>query len=141
MSTLVKIIVVFVFSHIMLYAQDLTNQEIVVRITNIKSNSGKIYVALYDSETSFLEKSYKAVIGTIENQSCQVVFKDIPEGVYAISLFHDENDNHKMDSNFLGIPKEAYGSSNNASGFMGPPKWKDAQFEIQNNSVTQTIKL
>ena len=46
-----------------------------------------------------------------------------------------------MDSNFLGIPKEDYGCSNNALGFMGPRKWKDAQFEISNNSVTQTIKL
>jgi uncharacterized protein (DUF2141 family) len=141
MSTLVKIIVVFVLSQVALHAQDSTDNEIVVKITNINSNSGKIYVALYDSETSFLGKGYKSIIGTIENNACEVVFKEIPNGIYAISLFHDENDNNKMDSNFLGIPKEDYGCSNNARGFMGPPKWKDAKFEILNNSITQTIKL
>ncbi len=141
MSTLVKIIIAFVLSHTLMYAQDSSEYEIVVKITNVNSNSGKIYVALYDSEASFLDKGYKSIIGTIENNTCEVIFKEIPNGIYAISLFHDENDNNKMDSNFLGIPKEDYGCSNNARGFMGPPKWKDAQFEIQNNSVIQTIKL
>jgi len=141
MSTLVKIIVVFILSQVVLHAQDLSDNEIVVKITNINSNSGKIYVALYDSEASFLDKGYKSIIGTINNNTCEVIFKEIPNGIYAISLFHDENDNDKMDSNFLGIPKEDYGCSNNARGFMGPPKWRDAKFEILNNSIIQTIKL
>jgi uncharacterized protein (DUF2141 family) len=46
-----------------------------------------------------------------------------------------------MDTNFLGIPKEDYGCSNNARGFMGPPKWKDAKFQINNKSIIQHIKL
>ena len=31
---------------------------------------------------------------------------------------------------FFGIPKEAYGCSNNAKGFMGPPKYEDAKFML-----------
>ena len=141
MSTLVKIIIVFLLSQTVLFAQDNMGQNITVKITNLDGNAGKVYVALYNSETTFLEKKYKSTISTIKDSSCEVVFENVPNGVYAISLFHDKNDNNKMDSNFLGIPKEDYGCSNNAKGFMGPPKWKDAKFKIQNNSVTQTIKL
>ena len=39
---------------------------------------------------------------------------DIPAGTYAIKLHIDENENGKLDTNFLGIPKEQYGTSNNA---------------------------
>jgi len=141
MSTLVKIIIVFLLSQTVLFAQDNMGQNITVKITNLDGNAGKVYVALYNSETTFLEKKYKSTISTIKDSSCEVVFENVPNGVYAISLFHDKNDNNKMDSNFLGIPKEDYGCSNNAKRFMGPPKWKDAKFKIQNNSVTQTIKL
>ena len=142
MNTLIKIIIAFIISHTVLNAQDRTDQKnIIVTISNLDNNKGKVFVALYDSENTFLDKAYKSSITTIQNNSCEVVFKNVPKGIYAISLFHDENDNNKMDSNFLGIPKEDYGCSNNARGFMGPPKWKDAQFEISNNSVTQTIKL
>ena len=66
----------------------------------------------------------------IEDQSCTVTFKDVPAGTYAVSYIHDENGNGKMDTNFMGIPKEGYGCSNNAKGFMGPPKWEDAKFEL-----------
>lgn len=141
MSTLVKIIIVLLLSQTVLFAQENIDQTITVKVTNLDGNAGKVYVALYDSETTFLEKKYKSTISTIKDGSCEVVFENVPNGVYAISLFHDKNDNNKMDSNFLGIPKEDYGCSNNAKGFMGPPKWKDAKFKIQNNSVTQTIKL
>lgn len=40
-----------------------------------------------------------------------------------------------MDSNFLGIPKEDYGCSNNATGFMGPPKYNDAKFTLSENKT------
>jgi uncharacterized protein (DUF2141 family) len=69
-------------------------------------------------------------VATISNRSCSVVFKAVPTGTYAISYIHDANNNGEMDANFMGIPKEDYGCSNNAKGFMGPPKWEDAKFEL-----------
>lgn len=141
MSTLVKIEILFVLSHTALNAQETTGQDITVKIHNLESNDGKVYVALYNSEASFLDKGFKATFSKIENKSCEVTFTNVPQGIYAISMFHDENDNNKLDSNFLGIPKEDYGCSNNARGFMGPPNWKDAKFELKNESLTQIITL
>ena len=142
MTTLVKVFIFFVISQTVLFAQNNTAQDITVKVNNLNSNNGKVYVSLYNSETSFLDKGFKATFTAVENNSCEVTFKDVPEGIYAISLFHDENQNNKMDSNFLGIPKEDYGCSNNARGFMGPPKWEDAKFEVKNGQhINQQIKL
>ena len=140
MNVLVKIFILVLFSQF-LNAQADNGQDIIVKINNLDSNKGKVFVALYDSETSFLEKGFKAVKTEISQNKCEVTFKNVPAGIYAISLFHDENENNKMDSNFLGIPKEDYGCSNNAKGFMGPPKWEDAKFEVKKKSITQTITL
>ena len=140
MQTLIKILMIIVFSHV-LHAQTDSGQSITVKINNLDSNDGKVFVGIYNSKASFLDKSFKGISTKIENNSCEVIFENIQEGVYAISMFHDENDNGKMDTNFLGIPKEDYGCSNNATGFMGPPKWEDAKFELKKESITQTITL
>ena len=76
----------------------------------------------------------------IKNKKTVVIFKNLPKGVYAISSFHDINDNKKMDTNFIGIPKEPIGMSNNAKGFMGPPKYKDSKFNLETNK-TISIKV
>ncbi|TYA84254.1 DUF2141 domain-containing protein [Seonamhaeicola marinus] len=123
------------------FAQSSTGNDLTIKVSGIDSNDGKIFIGLYNSEDSFLNKTFKRAVSKIENNQCAVVLKDIPEGVYAISVFHDENDNNKMDKGMFGIPKEDYGCSNDATGFMGPPKWEDAKFEIKGKSISQHIKL
>ncbi|WP_283635721.1 DUF2141 domain-containing protein [Aquaticitalea lipolytica] len=141
MKIIAKLILLLLMSITNVNAQETTAQDVVVKITNFDTNKGKVFIALYNSETSFLGTGFKSIITSIENNACTVTFKDVPQGIYAISLFHDENGNNKMDSNFLGIPKEDYACSNNAKGFMGPPKWEDAKFEVKNETINQTIKL
>ena len=65
---------------------------------------------------------------------------NVPEGIYAIALFIDANKNMKIDKNFLGIPKEQYGFSNNAMGKFSGPSFEQAKFQVKGNS-TQNIKL
>ncbi len=113
---------------------------ITVEFKGMKSDKGSLYVALYNTESSFLKKGFKGEVVKITDKKATIIFKDIPEGNYAISSFHDENNNKKMDANFLGIPKEPIGMSNDATGFMGPPKYKDAKFEVTKN-ITLTINV
>jgi len=141
MSIVTKILVFVLLSQSLINAQETKGQDITVKIENLNSDTGHVYISLFNTEASFLNKGYKSTISPIENNSCTINFKNIPKGIYAISFFHDENENKKMDTNFLGIPKEDYGCSNNARGFMGPPKWEDAKFEVINQSITQTITL
>lgn len=144
MTTIAKFVSILIFGITTLYAQQDTTtvtQEIQVTITDIDSDKGMLYIALYNSEDTFLGKRYKSAISKIENGNVVVHFTDVPEGVYAVSVFHDENNNKKLDTNFMGIPKEDTGCSNNAKGFMGAPKWKDAKFELKGNTAVLEIKM
>ena len=141
MQNLIKIICLLFLNISFTFAQTEVNPDVTVNISNLNSDNGKVFVAIYNSEGSFLNKGYKSLVTEIDNNFCRVTFKNIPKGIYAISMYHDENDNNEMDTNFLGIPKEDYGCSNNANGFMGPPKWEDAKFEVKEESITQNIKL
>jgi uncharacterized protein (DUF2141 family) len=141
MKKRITLIVVIFFSFFSIIAQENSTQDVIVKMINFKNNSGKVFIALHNSQSTFLVKEFMSSIVQIENNECTVTFKKVPAGTYAISLFHDENDNGKMDTNFLGIPKESYGCSNNAKGFMGPPKWEDAKFEVRNKTIIQTITL
>ncbi len=115
--------------------------EIEVQIVNIDSDEGQILVGLYDAQDTWLKKVYKGAYAKIKNGTALATFKDVPKGEYAISVFHDENNNGKLDM-FLGIiPKEATGSSNDAPAEFGPPKWVDAKFEIKEDKVKQVIHL
>ncbi|TXD82784.1 DUF2141 domain-containing protein [Subsaximicrobium wynnwilliamsii] len=141
MSTLAKIFIFAILSQTFSNAQEPNLKSITVKIQNLSSNQGMVYVALYNAEATFLGKGIQSSKTMVSNKSCEVVFKNLPEGVYAVSFFHDENGNGKLDTNFMGIPKETYGCSNNAQGFMGPPKWSDAKFEMSNENIEQTITL
>jgi uncharacterized protein (DUF2141 family) len=114
--------------------------NLTVEFSGMKSDKGSLFVALYNTEATFLKENYKGEITKIEDKKSIVIFKNLPKGVYAISSFHDANDNKKMDTNFLGIPKEPIGMSNNATGFMGPPKYKDSKFNLDSDK-TISIKV
>lgn len=62
-----------------------------------------------------------------------LTFKNIPNGVYAISLFHDENLNKKLDKNFLGIPQEGYAFSNNVHHALRAAEFSEANFSLNGN--------
>ena len=68
-----------------------------------------------------------------------VMIHGLPPGQYAVQTFHDENGNKKVDRNFIGLPREGVGFSNDAPIRMGPPKWADAMFAF--NGAEQTIQL
>ncbi len=141
MNTVIKVIVTLILSTILSNAQE-EGHKVEVLINKIDNQEGKIYAALYDSENNFLSKALVSKSGTInENLECAVIFEALPDGEYAISVYHDENNNGKLDNNFLGIPKEDYGCSNNAKGFMGPPKWKDAKFVVKQDNQKLIITL
>ncbi len=141
MYTLIKITIITLISLFSILVSVQNNFDITINVKDANSNNGKMYIALYNTASGFLEKTYKADIIELKNTSCSVTFKDIPEGTYAVSIFHDENNNGKLDTNFFGIPSEDYGCSNNATGFMGPPKWDDAKFQLtENKSVLISLK-
>ena len=105
-----------------------------VNIVGLKNNNGVVMVGLYNCEGTFLKKSFKSSKSTIKDKKALVTFTELEKGEYAVMIYQDENLNGKMDSNMMGIPTEDYMASNDSKGFMGPPKYKNAKFSIENNS-------
>jgi uncharacterized protein (DUF2141 family) len=120
------------------------NVDIVVSVNNIKSNSGIIKVCVFDKETGFPEKTniaIKCVNSTAKKGLMQVKIEGIVPGKYAIAAHHDENNDGKFNTNFIGIPKETAGASNGAKGKMGPPKFTDAVIAIDKNKTQISITI
>lgn len=113
---------------------------ITIEFSGMQSDKGDIFVGLHNKKEDFLKKRFKEAVVKVENNKAIAIFKNIPEGEYAVSSFHDENDNKKMDTKIFGIPKEPIGVSNDAKGFMGPPKYNDAKFLV-NKDITLKITL
>jgi uncharacterized protein (DUF2141 family) len=116
--------------------------QLTVEVCGLESQSGKVMISLYDSKQSY-EKSQnpvkKASLAIKGDKSLWLV-KDLPPGEYAIKLFHDQNANQKLDRNFLGMPQEPYGFSNNARGFMGPPSFEEAKFNLEGKALLIKIQ-
>ncbi|MEE9408674.1 MAG: DUF2141 domain-containing protein [Polaribacter sp.] len=134
------LIFTFVFSGILTTNAQEETFNLTVNIAGLNSNKGTLLVGLYNKKENFLNKQFKGDVVKIMDKKSVVIFKNLPKGEYAVSFVHDENDNKKMDTNFFGIPKEDYGCSNNAKGFMGPPKYDDAKFKLVENK-TIDIKI
>lgn len=133
-------LIIFAFLGATLFTN--AQNQIKVEIDKFESDKGVAFVGLYNTEGSFLEKEYKGQKAFIKDSKVALSFIDIPDGTYAISVFHDEDENGELTTNFIGIPKESYGSSNNAPSRFGPPKWNDAKFEVRNGQVVkQKIRL
>ncbi len=112
--------------------------DLTVDISEVNQGKGHVMVALYSGSEDF--KQGKVSFGTrvkAENEQEQVIFKDVPEGDYAIKIYQDENSNQKLDFNMIGIPKEGYGFSNNVGRF-GAPSYQEAKFTVVEKT---TIKV
>lgn len=118
-----------------------TVATLTVEIVGFKSEQGTAKIALYRTKDDYLKKAERSGRGTIQGGKATVVLEGLEPGTLVVSAFHDENDNDKLDSNWIGIPKEGTGVSNNAKGRMGPPKFDDARFELKPGGNTVQIKL
>jgi uncharacterized protein (DUF2141 family) len=139
MKARILLLAIAIFTMSNIFAQE--GKTITVNITGVKGEKGLVMVALYNKADNFLREAYKASYGEVKDNKTTVVFKDVPSGTYAISCFYDKNGNHKLDANNMGIPTEQIGMSNNAKGFMGPPKFEDAKFSLTFKNLVQDIKL
>lgn len=114
---------------------------LILKLNNLKSDKGSIAIAIFNKSESFPKKAQDAVFKSFTKVADFPLSIKVPKGEYAISIFHDENNNQKLDTNFIGIPKEAFGFSNDVIGLMGPPSFKKAKFKVYDDNSTISIKL
>ncbi|MBK7291402.1 MAG: DUF2141 domain-containing protein [Chitinophagaceae bacterium] len=120
-----------------------TENKLSLSITDLRNNKGHVLITVYKDGIGYPEEVDKAVRRaklTITNKTATVSFAGFASGNYAIAILHDENDDGKMNSNFLGLPKEGYGFSNNVMGNFGPPSFSKASF-LYNANQSKTISI
>lgn len=116
-----------------------------VKILNIKNSTGTVACALFESAegfpTDYLREATNVMVIKIRKDQARCDFEDIPPGTYAMVVIHDENMNGMLDTNFLGVPTEGYGFSNDARGVLGPPAFSAASFPYDGQNLELTMSL
>jgi uncharacterized protein (DUF2141 family) len=117
-----------------------------VEISGLRSDKGQMLCALYSpaQAEAFPKKADKAVARLTANIAARQAicdFTGVAPGTYAVSVVHDENSNGKLDTNFIGMPREGVGASNDAKGHMGPPKFSAASFRYEGGRLDLKIHV
>jgi uncharacterized protein (DUF2141 family) len=117
--------------------------RIEVLVDGVRSADGVIGVALFNAKKGFPDNKAMAIEGRSvpAGSRCKVIFENVPYGVYAVSVMHDENGNGRMDKGFLGIPKEGFGVSNNPEIKMGPPTFSESRFDLNSKVLMLNIEM
>jgi uncharacterized protein (DUF2141 family) len=112
---------------------------LVIRAQGIQSAQGMVYAGICDRSFDEATCPYKdrtaAKAGTVEMR-----LTGVKPGTYAIAVFHDLNGDGKLGRNFIGLPNEPYGFSNDV-GRRGPPDFNGALITIKDPSATVTISV
>jgi uncharacterized protein (DUF2141 family) len=106
-----------------------------VEVISLRNNTGQVSMELLNKDN----ESIKGKTELIKENKCIVVFDNLKDGTYAIRYFHDENSNKELDTNFLGIPKEGIGFSNNAYGRFGPKDFEEWLFDVKGDKQIELV--
>ena len=115
-----------------------------VDVTNLRNNQGVVYCELFHSADGFPNKPDKAIArvkAAIREQAGICEFRNLSPGTYAVAAFHDEKRIGRLEKNFLGIPKEGVGVSNDVSGRWGKPSFDDSKFDMGSEDTEITLHI
>jgi uncharacterized protein (DUF2141 family) len=117
--------------------------DLTVTINGTRNATGSIAAGIFNSETSFPKAPQAFAAFRIKAQQGTVSFTvhNLPPGKYAVTSYHDENDNGKLDTDVTGLPTEGYGVSNDAREIFGPPQFAKASFELGDQSKTIIVTI
>jgi len=120
-----------------------THGTLVVSMEGFSNSKGHAMVAVYGSEEAYKAGTPRVAEAKTDiiDQKALVTISDLEYGTYAVAIYHDQNANGKLDKNFLGIPKESYGHSNNVRGSMGPPSFDKVKLELAGSELKISIKM
>lgn len=115
-----------------------------VRLSALRSSQGQVGCTLYNSAKGFPKDPSLALQRrwcAIDKAESVCAFDPIPPGTYAVTCFHDENNNRKLDTGTFGIPTEGTVASNHAKGFMGPPTFDSAKFSFAGVATELSLRM
>ncbi|MHA4871477.1 DUF2141 domain-containing protein [Duganella sp. PWIR1] len=118
------------------FAADLT-----INVAGVSGADGQIMVAVYNSAETFPSKPVRGLAVPARDGAVQVKLSGLPAGDYAFAIYHDANNNGKLDRNPVGMPTEDYAFSNNAVGKRGAPRFEDARIALPADGASTSVNL
>ena len=119
-----------------------TATDLTVKVEGIREARGTIRLELDGSAAAWDNKEKPTALGSTPALIGAVTytFKGLPRGPYAVGVYHDANDNGVLDMNFLGIPKEDFGISNDPN-LMRKPTFEESHVDVGDTHQHITIHL
>ena len=121
------------------------SSEFAIDVHGVRSGDGRVYLAVHGPATKDTFPPGEAVVEGLRaparTGTMRFVVQDLAPGRYALSAFHDENDNGELDTNLLGIPSEGYGFGNDAGAAFGPPSFEAAAVDVDAASSVTALTL
>ena len=120
--------------------------KLVLKLSNLRNRSGQVCISLFASDEGFPSDGSKAAYSNClsladASQNSELVLENIPFGNYALGLFHDENNDKKLNSGAFGIPLEGFGFSNNPKVRIGGPKFNECIFPLIESQQTLSVEI
>jgi uncharacterized protein (DUF2141 family) len=120
------------------------NCSLIIHVTGFRNSKGVLGAELFTSSNGWPEdykKSFRHEHFPIDGDHATARFDHIPAGRYGVVVLHDENQNMKLDRNFMGIPTEGFGFANNPRVFLSAPPIEKATIPVTCPETTTDIHL
>ena len=116
--------------------------NLTVVVSNISAVKGHMQLGLFNKSENFPKpgKEYKVVRFKVTSKKMKYTFKGLKQGDYALAIYHDKNSDKECNRNFIGIPTEDYGFSNNIKPVLSAPSFKDTKVNLK-EKLSILIKL
>jgi uncharacterized protein (DUF2141 family) len=111
-----------------------------VEMRGIRNSTGAVACALFEAPEGF-PTEFSLMMVRVRGAKATCSFEQIPPGTYALAVIHDENRDGKLATDWMGLPREGYGFSNDAKGTLGAPAFEAASFSYNGQSLEMTITL
>ncbi|WP_337044262.1 DUF2141 domain-containing protein [Emticicia sp. 17c] len=111
------------------------NPVLKITIKGFENNKGNLMLEVLTPQ----KKPVKRLVYPITNKQVLIEINDLNTGQYSVRVFHDENDNKKLDTGMFGIPKEGWGMSNNVKAVLGPPDFNESLFWLKEDKTLEII--
>lgn len=118
--------------------------DLKIDLQGLKNKKGVVLLSLFSSPAGFPADASKATTKLrvpLKQLQLPIVVKNMKTGTYAIALLHDEDENGKMLTSIIGLPKEGYGFSNNVIGLAGPPSFQKASFTLSDKGTSIILRV
>ncbi len=116
--------------------------HLIIHVVDLRNHDGDLILGIFRTANGFPAEQAKSVNWQVKPAAGNGVFAvDLPPGTYAASALHDENRNGQIDKNFLGVPTEGYGVTNNPKPKRRAATFGEATFTLPASGADLTLSI